>query len=117
MQQDIFNFYCQSGSGGAIFVGSRRPGMVGGGFLGTLARFALPILRNIGGRVLGVARRVAQDPRQVAETIVDTMTRRSVSPDINKQYGTGRAHQRRRHRRRNPSPNIFTHSKAKCRRV
>ena len=61
MQEEIYNFYKQSGGSLLVFTGARRPGMIRGGFFSTLARFALPILRNIGGRVLRVAARTAKD--------------------------------------------------------
>jgi hypothetical protein len=59
MQDQIFQFCSQpqlGGGGMPIFMGARHPGMlVGGGFFSTLARFALPLLKNIGGRALRVA--------------------------------------------------------------
>ena len=67
MQEQILHFYSrpQVGGGGAmsVFAGSRRSSgsMVGGGFFSTLARFAIPILKNLGGRALRVAARTATD--------------------------------------------------------
>lgn len=64
MQEQIVNFYSQPqvGMGMPVFAGARRPGgMVGGGFFSTLARFAVPLLKNIGGRALRVAARTATD--------------------------------------------------------
>ena len=91
----------------AVFAGARRPGMLGGGFFSTLARFALPILRNIGGRVMRVAARTARDvmgeqPRSLGEALLQNTAREvsdfassSSSTPINKQQGTGK---RKRHR-------------------
>lgn len=64
MQEEIIKFYSrpQFGGGGVgvVFAGSRRQ-QVGGGFFGSLARFALPILKSVGSRILGVAARTASD--------------------------------------------------------
>ena len=61
MQEDIYNFYSQAGGSMPVYVGARRPRMMGSGFFATLARYALSILRDIGGRVLRVAGRTASD--------------------------------------------------------
>ena len=101
MQEEIYNFYSQSGGSLPVFAGARRPGMLGGGFFSTLARFALPILRNIGGRVLRVAARTAKDvmgnQRSLGDALLQHTSRevadvaRSPSPpsNINKQRGEG----------------------------
>jgi len=107
MQEEIYNFYSQSGGGNmSVFAGARRPGMMGGGFFATLARFALPILRSIGDRVFRVASRTARDvmggqTRSVGDAllhhtgreVVDALQRPTAaepsSPPINKQQGTG----------------------------
>lgn len=105
MQEEIFNFYSQSGEG-SVFAGSRRPGMVGGGFFSTLARFALPILKSIGGRVMRVAARTARDVVGRQRTLGDALMQHSSrelsdalkspspspphpSSNINKQQGSG----------------------------
>ena len=57
-----------------VFAGARRYQM-GGGFFSTLARFAIPILKSIGGRVFNVATRTAtdvfQNKRPIGRSIVD----------------------------------------------
>jgi len=67
MQEEIIKFYSRpqfgGGSAGVVFSGSRRQ-QVGGGFFGSLARFALPMLKTIGSRVLNVASRTASDVLQ-----------------------------------------------------
>ena len=83
MQEEIFRFYSQqSGGSMPVFSGRRRPGMLGGGFFSTLARFALPILRNIGGRVLRVAARTARDVmgnhRSLGDALLQNATREVV---------------------------------------
>jgi hypothetical protein len=98
MEHQIIRFYSQptasmSGGGGGeimqVFSGSRR--MSGGGFFSSLARFALPLLRNIGGRALRVAARTATDvldnQRPLRQALVDNALQevRSVARDINKQ--------------------------------
>jgi len=62
MLDEIAEFYSKPQIGGSlpVFVGSRRH-QVGGGFFGTLARFALPILKRFGGRALNVAARTVSD--------------------------------------------------------
>ena len=116
MQEEIYNFYRQTGGSLPVFVGVRRPGMLGGGFFSTLARFALPILRNIGGRVLRVAARTARDVMGNQHSLGDALLRnttrevsevaRSPSPpssNINKQGGDGF-----RKRKQRPLEDIFT---------
>ena len=44
MQDEISKFYSQTGGSLPAFSGARRPGMVGGGFFSTLARYTPPIL-------------------------------------------------------------------------
>jgi hypothetical protein len=66
MQEEIIKFYSRpqfGGGSGVVFSGSRRQ-QVGGGFFGSLARFALPMLKTIGSRVLNVASRTASDVLQ-----------------------------------------------------
>lgn len=59
----IADFYSQpqlqKGAGLPVFLGTRR--QLGGSFLSSLARFAMPILKFIGRRALGVAKNVASD--------------------------------------------------------
>ena len=56
----IRDFYSSPQGGGmAVFAGSRR--QLGGSFLSGLARFALPILKFLGGKVANVAGRVVTD--------------------------------------------------------
>lgn len=62
MSDSVKNFYSspsQYGGGLPVFTGSRR--QIGGSFLSGLARFAMPILKFLGGRVLNVAKNVAND--------------------------------------------------------
>jgi hypothetical protein len=92
MQDEIYNFYSQSGGSMQVFAGARRPGMVGGGFFSTLARFALPILKSIGGRVLRVAARTARDVvgnhRNLGESLLQNASREMMrSSPVNKQQG------------------------------
>lgn len=113
MQEEIYNFYSQTGGSMTVFSGARRPSMVGSGFFSTLARFALPILRNIGGRVLRVAARTARDvmgnQRSLGDALLQHTTRevadvaRSPSPpsNINKHRGEG-------FRKRKRALDIFT---------
>lgn len=61
MADFIADFYSRPQLGGAlpVFVGTRR--QLGGSFLSSLARFAIPILKFLGRRALGVASNVATD--------------------------------------------------------
>ena len=76
MQNSIIDFYSKPQIGGSmpVFAGARRYQM-GGGFFSTLARFAIPILKSIGGRVFNVATRTAadvfQNKRPIGQSIVD----------------------------------------------
>ncbi len=68
MQEEIIKFYSRpqfggGGGSGVVFSGSRRQ-QVGGGFFGSLARFAVPMLKTIGSRGLNVAPRTASDVLQ-----------------------------------------------------
>ena len=122
MQEEIYNFYSQAGGYRPVYVDSRRPRMMGSGFFATLVRYALPILREIGGRVLRVAGRTARDilsgqHQSVGDTLLQHK-RREVSdalqpPDssINKQEGTSLPVRKR------PSPaDIFTKLRQRRRR-
>lgn len=59
----IADFYSrpqlQSGAGLPVFMGTRR--QLGGSFLSSLARFAMPILKFLGRKAFGVAKNVATD--------------------------------------------------------
>ena len=129
MQEEIYHFYSQAGGVMPVFAGSRRPRMVGSGFFATLARYASPILRDLGGRVLRVAARTARDvisgppQRSLGDTLLQHTGREVVdalqsptsaepsSSSINKQVGSSLPHRKRpsavdiftalkRHRRR-----------------
>lgn len=56
MNEALYEFYNVPQTGGSlpVFQGSKRH-LAGGGFFGTLARFALPILKSIGKRAIGAA--------------------------------------------------------------
>ena len=86
MSRDILvDFYSkpQLGGGLAVFQGARR--QVGGSFLSSLARFAIPILKFLGKKALGVATNVASDvidkkmsfresiPRRTREEVLQTL--------------------------------------------
>lgn len=57
----MYSIYSQPqyGSGLPVYAGARRQS--GGGILGSIARFALPILKNVGKRALGVAAKTVKD--------------------------------------------------------
>ena len=59
MDDQVVDFYSSPQIGGSMsyFAGARR----GGGFFSTLARFALPILKNLGGRAINVAAKTATE--------------------------------------------------------
>lgn len=86
MSSDILvDFYSkpQLGGGFPVFQGSRR--QIGGSFLSSLARFAIPVLKFLGRKVLGVAGNVASDvinrkmsfkesvPKRAKEGIMETL--------------------------------------------
>ena len=54
----MFSSPQQQGSGLPVFSGARRH-LTGGGFFGTLMRYAIPVLKSIGTRALGAASRGA----------------------------------------------------------
>lgn len=91
----IRDFYSQpqTGNGLAVFSGSRR--QMGGSFLSGLARYALPVLKFLGGKALNIASNVAADvitdkkplgqslKRRAKEEIVSTLKRgRGASPPL-----------------------------------
>jgi len=101
MSRDILaDFYSrpQLGGGFPVFKGTRR--QVGGSFLSSLARFAIPVLKFLGKKVLGVAGNVATDvlaknmtfgesvPRRAREGLSEAIT------DVRKQTGLGRKRKR-----------------------
>ena len=107
MQQEISQFYSQSQLGNGsmpVFVGSRR-GQMGGGFFSSLARFAIPILKNIGRGALRVVGKTATDvldhQRPLGSALVDNALREvqsamfSSPTDINKQEGRGSGRKRK----------------------
>jgi hypothetical protein len=106
MQQEIAQFYSQSQLGNGsmpVFVGSRR-GQMGGGFFSSLARFAIPILKNIGRGALRVVGRTATDyldhQRPLGAALVDNALREVQSAifsptEINKQEGSGHSRKRK----------------------
>lgn len=86
MSRDILvDFYSkpQLGRGFPVFQGTRR--QVGGSFLSSLARFAIPVLKFLGKKVLGVATNVASDvidrkmsfresvPKRAREGVMETL--------------------------------------------
>ena len=86
MSRDILvEFYSKPQLGGSlqVFQGTRR--QVGGSFLSSLARFAIPVLKFLGKKVLGVASNVASDvidkkmsfrdsvPRRAKESVMETL--------------------------------------------
>jgi len=61
MDEILYNTYSQTGGGNLpVFAGSRRH-LVGGGFFSTLARFGIPLLKNICKRLLGATARGATE--------------------------------------------------------
>ena len=71
MYDPISDFYSkpQIGSGIAIFWGSRR--QTGGGIFASIQRFAIPILRRIGQKLLSIAPTVG---KKAMEVVQDTIT-------------------------------------------
>ena len=100
----LVDFYSkpQLGGGFPVFQGSRR--QIGGSFLSSLARFAIPVLKFLGKKVLGVAGNVASDvidkkmsfresvPKRAKEGMMETIS------DVRKQTGLGKRKQRGRKR-------------------
>ena len=85
MDEVLFDFYSTPQTGGSIptvFVGSRRH-LVGGSFFGTLARFALPILKKLGKHALTAVGRGA------VEHLVNKKTLQEAMKDEFKQEGVG----------------------------
>ena len=74
MQNSIVEFYSQPQTGGSmpVFAGARRY-QNGGGFFSNLFRFAVPLLKRIGGRVLNVGMRTATDVLQNNRPIADSL--------------------------------------------
>ena len=71
----------QYGKGLPVYAGVRRQS--GGGILGAIARFALPVLKNVGRRALNVAAKTAKDfasgKRGVGEAIKRHAKKEAVS--------------------------------------
>jgi len=97
----LVDFYSRPQLGGAgfpVFQGARR--QVGGSFLSSLARFALPVLKFLGKKALGVVGNVASDvidkkmsfresvPQRAKEAAMETIS------DVRKQTGLGRRRRR-----------------------
>lgn len=90
MADTIRQFYSapsQNGGNLPVFMGSRR--QVGGSFLSGLARFALPILKNIGGRLFNVAKNVASDVIIDKKPIRGALKQRGIEEVRNVMTGKG----------------------------
>jgi len=98
MSADIIkDFYSQpqSGLGLPVFSGTRR--QLGGSFLSGLARFALPILKKLGGKALGVVGRVASDVISDKKPFRESLKRRAKEEFINTIRGGGGIRKRPRY--------------------
>lgn len=62
MDDSLYKLYSnpQHGAGMATFSGSKRH-LIGGGILGTIARFAIPLLKSVGRTLMSGATRGATD--------------------------------------------------------
>lgn len=97
----LVDFYSrpQLGGGLAVFQGTRR--QIGGSFLSSLARFAIPILKFLGRKALGVAGNVAADVLTKNVPLRESITRRGKEglsetiTDARKQTGLGGARRKR----------------------
>lgn len=97
MSTDIIkDFYSQpqSGLGLAVYSGTRR--QLGGSFLSGLARFALPILKKLGGKALGIASRVASDVVTNKQPFKESLKRHAKEEFLNT-VGRGRVAKRPRY--------------------
>ena len=75
MYDPIADFYSkpQLGSGIAIYQGNRR--QAGGGTFSSIARFAVPILRKIKEKILGIAPAVGAKALEVVKNSIDDVRR------------------------------------------
>jgi hypothetical protein len=75
MQQALFDTYKepQNGEGFNVFAGDRRH-MAGGSFLGTIARFAIPILKFFGKHAISAASRGAGEYLAGNKPFIPAMT-------------------------------------------
>ena len=98
------DFYSTPQAGGmAVFTGSRR--QLGGSFLSGLARFALPVLKFLGGKAMNVAGRVATDVIENKVPIrqaVKTHTVREFKDTLKRGRGRGRGSINKRTKRYAP---------------
>lgn len=93
MSESIEKFYSgpsQDGGGAGlpVFTGSRR--QIGGSFLSGLARFALPILKFLGGRLFNVAKNVASDVVIDKRPVRESLKKRGLDEVGNVLRGNGR---------------------------
>jgi len=99
MSSDILvDFYSkpQLGGGFPVFQGSRR--QIGGSFLSSLARFAIPVLKFLGRKVLGVAGNVASDVINRKMSFRDSVPKRAKEGIMETLHGvqSGRGQKRKR---------------------
>ena len=118
----LVDFYSkpQLGGGFPVFQGARR--QVGGSFLSSLARFAIPVLKFLGRKVLGVAGNVAQDvldknmsfresvPQRAKQGLSETVA------DVRRQTGLGRKRRKQLRQRLPGSSQLVIPPAAKRRR-
>ena len=76
---EIFDFYSkptQYGGELPFFVGERY-NQIGGGFLGNVGRFLLPILKSLGKKVLGIGIETAHDYVNKNRPMLDSLVKRA----------------------------------------
>ena len=98
MDEEIFRFYSNSGATTTtpVMVGSGR------GFFKKMVKYALPILKSIGGRVLHTAGDVLSNRRSLVGALNDELS----PTHINKEPHVGAGRKRKRLQRRK-LPDIF----------
>ena len=75
MNESLYKFYSepQTGTGFPVYAGSRKH-LSGGGFLATLARNAIPILKTVGRKVLSGVSKGASSYLQKNQELLPAMT-------------------------------------------
>src|SRR6266849_7331363 len=91
MNEIIFDFYSKPTQiGGELpFFAGERFNQVGGGFLGNIGRFLLPILKSLGKQVLGIGLETAHDYVNKDKPVVDSLIR-NTEKRMQKGQGTKR---------------------------
>lgn len=76
MNEVLFDFYSRPQAGGEMpYLIGQRYNQVGGGFLGNVGRFLLPILKTVGKKILGIGAETLHDVVNKKKPITESIAK------------------------------------------